>query len=101
MSLALCAMLRVFFVQDGGFNLDSVGIELTAPDGQVYVIKAKADTLIADMKAIDEVLCLKGPSSYRPCGASGHNVGGCIKQIPAGLADELVHYRCTDPRRFR
>ena len=101
MSLALCAMLRMFFAQDGGFNLDSVGIELTAPDGQVYAFKARADTLIADMKAIDEVLCLKGSSSYRPCGACCHNVVGYIKDIPAGLADELVHYRCTDPRRFR
>ena len=101
MSLALCAMLRMFFAQDGGFNLDSVGIELTAPDGQVYAFKARADTLIADMKAIDEVLCLKGSSSYRPCGACCHNVVGYIKEIPAGLADELVHYRCTDPRRFR
>ena len=101
MSLALCAMLRMFFAQDGGFNLDSVGIDSTVPDGHAYVFKARADTLIADMKAIDEVLCLKGPSSYRPCGASCHNVVGYIKQIPAGLADELVHYRCTDPRRFR
>jgi hypothetical protein len=101
MSLALCAVLRMFFAEDGGFNLDSIGIELTTRDGQVYVFKARADTLIADMKAIDEVLCLKGSSSYRPCGASCHNVVGYIKQIPAGLADELVHYRCTDPRRFR
>ena len=94
-SVLVADMIQVFFAsgEAAGYNFAD-GIELTY-NGQTYTVTAEAGALVADGKALKEVLCAMGASGLNCC-VSCTNVLNCEphKIPPEG---DRVHYTCSDP----
>ena len=89
-----CFILEHIFFPKQGWNFLTTGLELTSNDGSGYHVKARVACLIADEKAVKEVLSVKGAAGWRCC-ASCENVWN---KNPLGRNE--LHYRCSNFSRL-
>lgn len=94
-ALAKASILKFFPQDDTSFNFKTTGVLLDVSGVSVHV-RAEFGCLLADEKAIKEIVSCKGASGTKPC-VSCKNVVGRTEPDVAGY---LVHYSCPDPGRF-
>ena len=95
-SFLFAFMVKTFFGKGLlAWDFDRTGICCKSSGGD-FILKARFGALLSDEKAMKELWCTKGASSYKPCHLC-KNVMGRVDLPDRGY---LVHYTCTDSSRF-
>ena len=94
-SIFKSVLLTFFSLEEGGWNMESIGVNLECSRGK-FLLRSTFGCLLGDVKGLQECLSLKGASASKPCPFCRNVLG----RTEDAYHPYFVHHSSTEVHRF-